>query len=372
MKKKYTILALLAIAAMVMTGCSWEEVKEKFVGVSTGAAVDEAATGSAVVEIEDYTAGDCVTLGEYKGVEVDCTVSEEEIQEQIDSLVAANPTKVKKGKAKKGMKVNIDYTGKKDGKEFDGGTAQSQEITLGESGFIDGFDDGVIGMKVGQTKDLNLTFPSDYGEKSLAGQDVVFTVKLNHIVKDGVFNDAMVKKTSDYKTTEEWKKAKKKELADEKKSSAGSTVLSKIFDSSTVKKLPETMRKAELQQADYYYRQQISSAAPSLTFAQALSQMGYTMDLYESQLSSTAESNAKMQLIMEAIAEKEGFLPTDEEVKNYINEQMTTAGYANEAEFRSGYEQIYGKAISFEDYMKRSYLYEKMLEFLANNASLKE
>lgn len=77
--------------------------------------------------------------------------------------------------------VNIDYTGKIDGKEFDGGSATGYDLTIGSGSFIDGFEDGLIGHKVGETVDLNLKFPDDYSNSDVAGKDVVFTVTINSI-----------------------------------------------------------------------------------------------------------------------------------------------------------------------------------------------
>lgn len=212
MKKQYTIVALLFIMTAVLTGCSWSEFKAKITGndSASGTAVTQNASGPVV--IEDYNVDDCITLGTYKGVDVDCTVSDSELQSEIDTFLSnhVKETKIKSGTVASGTSINIDFTGKVDGKEFDGGSAQGYEVVAGNSGFIDGFDEGMIGMKVGQTKDLKLKFPDNYTPNAkLSGKDVVFTVKINYIVKTSKrkFNDAFVKKYSDdgYKTVSEYK-----------------------------------------------------------------------------------------------------------------------------------------------------------------------
>ena len=88
---------------------------------------------------------------------------------------------VEKSVVESGDTVNIDFEGKKDGVAFDGGTSQGYNLTIGSGSFIDGFEDGLIGVNVGDTVDLNLTFPEGYQNADLAGQDVVFTVTVNFI-----------------------------------------------------------------------------------------------------------------------------------------------------------------------------------------------
>ena len=101
MRKQYTVGALLLILAMVMTGCSWDDLKEKFVG-SEGSVSGSAAASDSAVEIENYDPVECVTLGEYKGVEVDCTVTEDEMKQETDNLLMQFSTveESKKGKCK--------------------------------------------------------------------------------------------------------------------------------------------------------------------------------------------------------------------------------------------------------------------------------
>ncbi|MCH5265886.1 MAG: trigger factor [Lachnospiraceae bacterium] len=380
MKKQYTVAALFLVIAMVLTGCSWEDVKEKFIGSNT--AGDGVATGSAVVEIEDYDVDDCITLAKYKGVEVDCTVSEEELQAEIDSLIQSNiPYNKKKGTAKEGDPVKIDYTGKKDGVAFDGGTAEDAEITLGSSGFIDGFDDGVVGMKVGETKDLNLTFPEEYpNDPSLAGQDVVFTVTLKAVGKLPKYDDALVKKATDYETTAEFEKAKKKELSETKKNQAVQmqTAMGTVYSESTVKKMPETMVDAERQQVDCSYRKQLAAAYPDQSLESTLKEINTTMEEYEQQVNNSVEGAVKIKLIIQAIGEKEGLIPSEEEVKEYLSNVLANAGSSaggtaiTEEEYRSQYEDYYGKSIPFEDYVKTLCLYDKVVDFVDTNAVYKE
>ena len=104
MKRRAVILSMVLSASLVLTGCSWSEIKSKFTG-------EDSSTTSTASQDDDYVASECVSIPEYKGIEVDCTVSDDEVQSQLDSFVSQNSTekKIKKGKCKKGDTVNIDY-----------------------------------------------------------------------------------------------------------------------------------------------------------------------------------------------------------------------------------------------------------------------
>ena len=109
-------------------------------------------------------------------------MTDADIDAELDALRQQYPAVVEGRAAKEGDVANIDYVGTKDGVAFDGGTASGYNLSLGNGGFIDGFEDGVVGMMPGEEKDLNLTFPEEYHSAELAGQDVVFHVTLNQLM----------------------------------------------------------------------------------------------------------------------------------------------------------------------------------------------
>lgn len=142
---------------------------------------------SACTETETFGAigpGSSVKLGNYKNLTVDRKGAE--YKEYFDTLHFANTAykncydKMESGKVKKGDVANIDYVGTVDGVAFEGGTANGYDLTIGSGQFIDGFEDGLIGVSVGETVDLNLTFPENYDSQNLAGRDVVFKVTVNY------------------------------------------------------------------------------------------------------------------------------------------------------------------------------------------------
>ncbi len=378
MKKQYTIVALLFIMTAVLTGCSWSEFKAKITGNDSASDTAVTQNASGPVVIEDYNVDDCITLGTYKGVDVDCTVSDSELQSEIDTFLSnhVKETKIKSGTVASGTSINIDFTGKVDGKEFDGGSAQGYEVVAGNSGFIDGFDEGMIGMKVGQTKDLKLKFPDNYTPNAkLSGKDVVFTVKINYIVKTSKrkFNDAFVKKYSDdgYKTVSEYKEKTLEKLKKDKISNAGSTALGTVMQSATVKKLPDTLKEAYRKYYDQLTKAQIKSYyGESADFETILASQGMTKDQYEQQLALAAESYAKQQLVCEAIAAKEGIKVTDDAVKAFLKEQSNT-------DYETGkkqYETNFGSdaAMTYDQMNKTYYLITKVMEFLKDNANIKK
>ena len=180
MKKFMTAVTAVSLSAMMLAGCGKADVQESTVQESTAAeteAATETESETKVYPDEAYldgiNLGDFVELGDYKGVDVTVTkaeVTDEMVDQYIQSVLDSNKNKEEVDRAvKDGDVVDIKYVGKKDGVEFDGGSSDSYELTIGSNTFIDGFEDGVIGMKKDETKDLNLTFPEDYSNTDLEG-----------------------------------------------------------------------------------------------------------------------------------------------------------------------------------------------------------
>lgn len=364
MKKRAAIISVCLSMALMLTGCTWSDVRAKFTGEDLGV-----SSGS-----KDYVASECVTVPDYKGIEVDVKVSEEDIQAEIDSKLNNYSTekKIKKGKCKEGDRVSIDFVGKLDGKEFDNGSAEDYAITLGQSGFIDGFDDGVIGMKVGEKKDLNLKFPDDYGKEELNGKDVVFTVTLNYISETEIpeLNEEFVTKNTEYKTVDEYKESIRQELLENNKKTAGQTAYGQVEEKAEVTTYPQSLIDTCTSQLDAYYR--YSATQYGFTdFNTFLEQMQMTEDSYKQSLEQAAKSIAKTQLLTEAIAEKEGITVSDDEIKEEISTMVTQSGQ-EESELRKNFEDLYGDAITIEDYYKITLLSNKVIDFVGENAVIKE
>ena len=160
-----------------------------------------------------------VTLGEYKGIKVDkveYNVTADDVNAEIDRARKQASRKVEvEGRAvENGDIVNLDYSGSVDGVKFEGGTASNQELTIGSHAFIPGFEEQMVGMTVGETRDLNVPFPTDYHAKELAGKDSVFTVTVNKILKEEMpeLNDEFAKDVSKFDTLAEYKADVEKRL----------------------------------------------------------------------------------------------------------------------------------------------------------------
>lgn len=370
MKKRAIIISALLSVSLMLTGCSWDEIKAKFTGEDTSTTV----SGAAIV-VEDYNPEECVSVPEYKGIEVDCSVGDDEVQAELDTFLSENSkeNKKKKGKCKEGDAVNIDYVGKVDGEAFDNGSATGQTITLGASGFIDGFDDGVVGMKVGATKDVPVTFPEEYSNApELAGKDAVFTITLNYISETVLpkMTDKLVADKTDYKTVDEWKKAKADELKKAKKDEAGSTAYSQVESKAEVSKYPETLVQVCRAQLDAYYQYSAKQYGYS-DFASFLSAMQMDQAAYDENIKNAAQSIAKTQMLTEAIAARENITVTDEEITKEIASVSEQAGQ-EESELRKNFEDLYGTAITIENYYRVTLLTNKVVDFIGENATIKE
>ena len=377
-----TIAAVAVLSIACLTACSMDDFTEKFIGAASGSAVDEgvaSATGSAAlptyvsgqaVDIEEYNALELVELGQYKDVPVDCTVTDDEIQGDIDTLLDEHPQKIKEGTAENGMTVNIDYSGKLDGKKFDGGTAKGTTIKLGESGMIEGFDDAIIGMKVGEKKDAELTFPDEYpNDPDMAGKKTVFTMKLNYI-EDRELNDEYIKKNTEYKTVQEYKDALKKTLKDSKKANVSASAMQQVVESSKVKSVPPTLLLAEKEMMRAQMENQM--AQYGMTIADALAQFGQTEEQFEQYLVEQAQPMAETELILEAIALKENIDLSEAKLNAYTEDLGKQSQDGTVDSIKQAYKEYYGTAMPFEHYMRSSYIYKEVSKLVGDAAKIVE
>ena len=232
MKKKLTALFIgLALTATVF-GCNKE-------------------TGS---DITSMNMSKYMTLGDYKGLTVEynlAEVTDEALEEQIKSMLIANSEKIAllEGTAKNGDLVNINYVGYKDDVPFDGGTANSQNIRIGAGNYIPGFEEAIIGMAPGETKDANMTFPADYHSEELAGQDVVFAITLNYIYPEITDEVVASMENSKYGTKEEFMAYAEEIVRNDAESSNSSNVTAlafeKILENAEYKNIPDSILQEE-------------------------------------------------------------------------------------------------------------------------------
>lgn len=260
-----------------------------------------------------------IKVGEYKGLDVQEDVQEvtdSDIDIQIQTNLSQNLVEVEDENAevKNGDVVNIDYEGKKDGVAFDGGTAEGFDLTIGSGSFIDGFEDGLIGAKKGETRDLNLTFPENYQAEELAGQDVVFTVKINAIKTTPELTEEWVKGNTEYDSVEKYKEGVRKELEETNRQMAHNTALSNlwttIMDSCEVVKYPQK----DVDKAMKLFEDNLNTYADQQNMKpeEFLESQGMTREQFDEQSKDYAEYTVKQNLIVQAIMDAEKFTLTDE------------------------------------------------------------
>lgn len=325
--------------------------------------------------LKDFDSAKYVKLGEYKGVEVPLSepaVDDSQIDTYINTMLSYYPTITEvtdRIDVREGDTVNLDYEGKKDGVAFDGGTAQGASLTIGSGQFIDGFEDGMVGMEIGETKDLNLTFPENYGNEDLEGAEVVFTVKVNGITiqEPAVLDDAFVvaRGIEGVSTVDEYKAYVSDMLLTQQQDAFVEERMEASIDSAmknvTFKKVPVGMvnRFYEVLVANMEgYAQMFGMTIGD--YAAAV--YGCEADKYEEEFKKQSELMAQRYIMLDVIAEKEGLTLTEEEIEEAIATEAANYGYGEDVE-------AYKAAIDVEAY--REYLiYKKAGELISENAVL--
>lgn len=268
-----------------------------------------------------------VKLGQYKGLKVKkdkVKVSKEEIEHQIGHILDRYAELVSKdGAVEDGDTVIIDFKGFKDNTPFDGGTAENYSLEIGSHSFIPGFEEGVIGMKKGESKDIELTFPNDYMAKDLAGQKVVFNVVLHDIKKrvipdltEEFFKDLDMEGVS---TKEELEKVVEEEIKAQKEKDAENKFIDSLLETAAKNMTIELDKEIIDAEIDRMYKQ----------FVQRLQMQGVSEELYLAysgvkkedilkDMEKEAEARVKYRYMLEAIAKEEKINPTEEEAREEL------------------------------------------------------
>lgn len=277
----------------------------------------------------DFAVRPEVEMGEYKGLDytvADSEVSDDELNAELDRMRKQYADmEVKDGEAANGDTVNINYEGFRDGVAFEGGKAENYNLTLGSHSFIPGFEEGLVGVKAGEDKELNLTFPEDYYHEDLRGASVVFKVHVNEVKHEVLpeLDDDFAKDVNapGVENVEDLKKLVKDRLASSKKSKAEDEAEEKLIDQLIAAEkvdLPEVMIDNEVEDMvsnrENYFKQQ------GLTLDMYLKYTGSDLDAFKKSLRPDAERTVRMRLALEKIAELEKLEPTDEDYeKEYKN-----------------------------------------------------
>lgn len=323
----------------------------------------------AVVEVKPE-----VTLGEYKGLEVTSStteVSDEDVQKEIERLQSrhAKLVTVEEGEVQKDDVAIIDFAGYVDGEAFEGGTAENYSLTIGSGTFIPGFEEQLIGAKVGEEKDVNVTFPEEYHAENLAGKPATFKVTLKEIKRKelAVLDDEFAKDVSEFDTLEELKSDIRNKLKEAAETKAKSSVENGVVEAATAN--------AEVEVPEVMVEQKIGEMLNNV--GQRLAQQGINLDQYFQYTNSSiddmrqrmkpdAEKTVKNELVLDAIAKAENITASEEEINEEI--QKIASYVKQDAEIVRKTLELQGELGHISQDIAR----RKVISFLVENAKVVE
>lgn len=372
---------MLLVMALSVTGCSQKTAtKDKDTKTEETAKTDDAEetesdntedTSEDTPTTAELMAGidveKCVTLGDYKGVTVEKTiqsVTDEDVQNEIDNALANYPVEVDQA-AKEGDTVNIDYVGKIDGEEFDGGSDQGADLKLGSGKFIDGFEDGLIGARKGETRTLNLTFPEDYTQ-DLAGKAVEFTVTVN-AVKEPLSEPTdqwVADNIEGYDNIADYKAGIRSEQEENNEQTADNQVRyaawTQVIDNCTINEYPETL----VEVGKKLYEQQVETYAKyaGMELDAYIESSGLTQEEYQSNMEEYGKNVAAQALVCQAICDKEGFAIGDDDYQKALQDMLTEYGCTEDELI-----QTYG-----QDNVEQSIMLNRVSNLILENANVTE
>ncbi len=314
-----------------------------------------------------------VTLGDYKGLIVEADLqklTDEMVDARIeeDRKKASRTIDVEDRPVQEGDTVNLDYAGSVDGVAFAGGTAQGQTLTIGSHQFIPGFEEQMVGMQLGEEKDLNVKFPDEYHAEELKGKDAVFHVKVNGIQMTEVpeLDDDFAADISDFNTFKEYKEGIVKELNDRiaknNDIATENALVEKAAENAQID-IPQAMID---DQAEYMVREMaMRMSYQGLRMEDYLKYTGQTMDGVKQMYKPEAEKRVRIELVIEAIRKAEKIEPTEEDIEKAIAEQAEQMGQEVETFKKNLTEEQKG-------YLKDNAAIRLVLDLLKKDAKIAE
>ena len=312
-----------------------------------------------------------VTLGEYKGVAVEKNV-EKVTDEAVDARIqndverASTTQDVTDRAVENGDIVNLDYAGSVDGVAFEGGTAQGQSLTIGSGMFIPGFEEQMVGMNIGEERDLSVKFPEQYHADNLAGKDAVFHVKVNGIQVRPELDDDFAADVSEFDTFEAYKANivadLEKNAADRAEANLEDALVQKVVDAADCD-IPDAMIQDEI--TTMLREMEMRMIYQGIRFEDYLKYTGQTLDQVRENYKPEAANRVKTQLVLEAVAKAENIVPTDEDVDEAIADQAKRVNRDVE-EFKASLSE------QQKEYLKETAGIKKVIDFLKANAVITE
>ena len=371
--QKITLAAGMSLSLCLFAGAAFAEeetnemVFEDLIENTTEEGTETAAEEETERVAPEYDVTECVELGQYLGLSlepIEVTVTDGEVDMTIENLIRTNGLydELTEGTVENGDIANIDYEGKKDDVAFDGGTAEGYDLEIGSGTFIEGFEEGLVGVAIGDTVDLNLTFPEQYGNTDLAGQDVVFTVTVNSVQRMPEVNDEIASQLSDgeYDKLEDYREYVRKDLAGQMRDEEGELVQQIIAGCERLE-IPSDL-------LDYYVEDEIAYAEQmysyyGMTLEDVVTGYGMTMEDYTEQVRQYVTENLERQLVVEAVAAAENVEVTDEELLEEAQKLAEQYGYGTAENLI---------AMSGEEPVRDRAVFEKALDLIVDSADIGE
>ena len=269
-----------------------------------------------------------VTLGQYKGLEAerkDESVSDEDVDNELNSVRKRNARMIDidDRAAEMGDTVDIDFDGYLDGERFDGGKAEGYSLELGSNSFVPGFEDQIVGMKIGEEKDIDITFPENYTPE-LAGKAVVFKIKLNGITAPELpeLDDEFAKDVSEFDTLDEYKGSLRENLEKRKKDEAENDFRANVLKQAVNNlkaEIPECMILEKVEQTIRDYASNFGMTDRSVPLENLKEMMGLSDEVVENNIRPAAEFQVKTDLLLDKIKDEEKLEVTEEAFNEYLN-----------------------------------------------------
>lgn len=387
MKKRVVMVALLLTLTIAAAGCtkkseetnsndtntestdSTEETDTTEEQQNTEETEDAQEEGPTTSELmAEIDVAKCVTLGEYKGITVKKTiepVTDEDVEKEIQTALEDYPVEVNNRSVQEGDTVDIDYVGRIDGEEFEGGSDQGALLKIGSGQFIEGFEDGLIGASKGETRVLELTFPDNYTE-DLAGKAVEFTVTVNAIKEplEEPNDEWVAANIEGYYTVDEYKAGIRSEQEENNKQTAEEqmryTAWTTVVDGCTINEYPDTLvemgKKLYTQQAETYAKY------AGMELKQFIESSGITQEEFDANAEEYGKDVAAQSLVNQAICNAEGYAIGDDAYKEALNNMLTEYG-CTEEELISAYGQ---------DNVEQSIMMNRVIQLILDNAVIEE
>ena len=310
-----------------------------------------------------------VTLGEYKGVEVKkehTLVTEDDVNAEIEKErnKQAAEVSVDDRAVAEGDTVNLDYSGSVDGVKFAGGTAEGQTLKIGSHTFIPGLEEQMVGMNIGEEKDLNVTFPTEYHAPDLAGKEAVFHVKVNSITETQLpaLDDDFAKDISEFDTLDAYKadvRAKLEAQAAERDNNAfTNAVIEKVMANATVE-IPDAMVERQIDSMGRNFEARL--AQQGLKLADFMKYTGQDEKSFRNQYRDQAEKSVRANLVLEAVENVEKFEAAEEEIDAEIEKFAKQIGQ-NVEDLKKNLTE------GDREYFKADVIRDKAVKFLCDNA----